>query len=157
MQEAEAGAKSTAQALMDKIREAKARLELKLVRDIKVSKVKRDTYRNNMGLQVDGRDNTVTVNTEKAEVISTSFCTSCHMWIVLPGFWTYQHRLRREGHWRSSSERPLRQLVCIQTHGVRLWSLESVNIAGQCHCKVTVYHLQKTMASRRGPWWLQEG
>lgn len=79
MQEAEARAKSTAQALTRKIREAKARLELKLVRDIKVSKVKRDTYRNNMGLQVDGRDNTVTVNTEKAEVISTSFCTSCHM------------------------------------------------------------------------------
>lgn len=79
MQEAEARAKSTAQALTGKIREAKAWLELKLVRDIKVSKVKRDTYRNNMGLQVDRRDNTVTVNTEKAEVISTSFCTSCNM------------------------------------------------------------------------------
>ena len=80
MQEAEAGAKSTAQALRGKIREAKAHLELKLVRDIKGSKVKRDTYRYNMGPQVDGRDNTATDNTEKAEVISTFFfCTSCHM------------------------------------------------------------------------------
>lgn len=51
----EAGAKSTAQALRGEIREAKTQLELKLVRAIKGSTVKRDTYRYNMGPQVDRR------------------------------------------------------------------------------------------------------
>lgn len=60
MQEAEAGAKSTTQAFRGKIREAKAQLELKLLRDIKGKEVKRDTYRYNNGLQVDASDNTVT-------------------------------------------------------------------------------------------------
>lgn len=69
----DAEVKSTAQALRGQIREAKAQLELKLMRDIKGSKVKRDAYRYNMGPQVNGRDNTVTDNTEKAEVTSIFF------------------------------------------------------------------------------------
>jgi len=79
MQEAETGGKSTAQALGGKIQEAKAHLELKLVRDTKGSRAKRDPYRYTMGLQTDGRDNTLTGSTEKAKVISTVFCTSCDM------------------------------------------------------------------------------
>lgn len=43
----DAEVKSTAQALRGQIREAKAQLELKLMRDIKGSKVKRDAYRYN--------------------------------------------------------------------------------------------------------------
>lgn len=59
--------------MRSKSREFTAQLELKLVRNIKGSKVKRDSHRYNMGPQVDGRDNTV-----KVEVITSLFHISWH-------------------------------------------------------------------------------
>lgn len=106
----EAGAKSTAQALRGEIREAKTQLELKLVRAIKGSRVKRDTYRYNMGPQV-GRRHSSDRQHRKG--------------------WSNQHHFLQElshvnhAPWplhvsaQAEKRRALWELACIQTHGVR--------------------------------------
>lgn len=63
--------KSTTWALRNKTGKTKAHLELKQVRDIKSSKRELCKFRGNMGMFLNGGDNLVVVQMEKAEVLNT--------------------------------------------------------------------------------------